>query len=73
MGGSFEWLVRHEKLVATVAVLLIIALAVQVKFCKGRIGPVGTQPRASTTPQSPGPVVDVAGKWEMSIQKRGGG
>ena len=73
MGGSFQWLVRHEKLVATATVLLIIALVVQVKFCKGRIGPERTQPLASPTPQSPGPMVDVSGKWEMSVQKRSGG
>src|SRR5215208_2875788 len=72
MGGSFEWLVRHEKLVATVAVLLIIALAVQVKFCKGRIGAEGAQPLASPTPRSPGSKIDVTGRWEMSVEKRSG-
>ena len=73
MGGSFEWLVRHEKLVATVVVLLIIALAVQVKFCKGRIGLEGAQPQASPTPRSSGSKIDVTGRWEMSVQKRSGG
>ena len=73
MSGSFEWLVRHEKLVAAVAVLLIIALVVQVKFCKGRVGPEGTQPRASPTPRPPGSQIDVTGRWEMSVPKRSGG
>ena len=72
MGSSFEWLVRHERLVAAVAVLLIIALGVQVKFCKGRIGPEGAQPRESQAPRPPGSKIDVAGRWEMSIKKRSG-
>ena len=73
MGDSFQWLVRHEKLVAAVAVILIIALVVQVKFCKGRLGSEGIQPRASPTPRPPGPTIDVSGRWEMSVQKRSGG
>ena len=73
MGDSFQWLVRHEKLVATVAVLLIIALVVQVKFCKGRIGPEGIQPQASPTSRPPDSRIDVTGRWEMSVQKRSGG
>lgn len=72
MGSSFAWLVRHERLVAAVAVLLVIALVVQVKFCKGPVGTEGAQPRASQTPRPPGSRLNVAGKWEMSVQKRGG-
>jgi len=73
MGSSFEWLVRHERLVAAVAVLLVIALVVQVKFCKGHIRPEGTRPREGRAPQPPGPRIDVSGKWEMSIKRRSGG
>jgi hypothetical protein len=72
MGSSLEWLVRHERLVAAATVLLIIALAVQVKFCKGRLAPEGAEPRASRTPQPPGSRVDVNGRWEMSVRKRSG-
>ena len=61
------------RLVATVAVLLIIALVVQVKFCKRRVEPEAARPRASQTPPPPGPKSDVTGTWEMSVQKRSGG
>jgi hypothetical protein len=73
MGSFFEWLVRHERLLTAVAVLLIIALVVQVKFCKGRFRPEGAQPRESQAPRPPGPSADVAARWEMSIKKKSGG
>jgi hypothetical protein len=72
MGSSFEWLVRHERLVASVAVLLLIALVVQVKFCKGRIRPGVTQTGERQAPRPPGSRSDVSGRWEMSIKKRSG-
>jgi hypothetical protein len=72
VGSSFEWLVRHERLVATAAVLLVIALVVQVKFCKRPVGTEGAQPQASQTPRPPGSSPNVAGRWEMSVPNRSG-
>lgn len=73
MGNSFEWLVRHERIVATVAVLLIIALVVQMRFCKDRPAPAGTQLETSQNPRPPaGSMIRIAGQWEMSVQRRSG-
>ena len=36
MSEYSEWLVKHEKLVAAITFALVIALVVQMKFCKAR-------------------------------------
>lgn len=77
MREYFQWLVRHEKLVAAITCALVIALVVQMKFCQPRSGPeanlTSSQPEAgpSTTPAAS--TIGVSGRWEMSIQKPKGG
>lgn len=77
MKEYLDWLVRHEKLVASVTLALTVALGVQMKFCTARVGPQAEappgQPRESPAAAQPGSVSSVAGKWEMTIEKRKGG
>jgi hypothetical protein len=73
----FEWLGKHEKLVVAVTLCLVIAFVVQIKFCRVRVEPEAnlpqSQPQASTIAQSSGPTNNIAGVWEMSVQKWKGG
>jgi hypothetical protein len=72
-----EWIVGHEKLVVAITFALVIALIVQMNFCKARIEPEAnlpsSQPRADQFTQPSGSTGNVAGRWEMSIQRRKGG
>jgi len=73
----FDWLVRHEKLVATITLALVVALGVQLKFCTARVGPQADappgQPREVPAARPPGSVSNIAGKWEMIVEKKKGG
>ena len=77
MRTLFDWLVRHERGVAALLLLLLIALFVQLKFFKrpgaSATGPVAERAllRAAGTP--PVATGSVAGRWEMQVQKRKGG
>ena len=77
MKEYFDWLVRHEKLVASITLALTVALGVQMKFCTARVGPQAEvppgQPREGPAATQPVPVSSVAGRWEMIIEKRKGG
>ena len=77
MTGVFEWLVRHEKLVAAITFSLVIALVVQIKFCKTRVEPdaslIVSPQGVSQTAKSSSSTNGIAGRWEMSIQRRKGG
>ena len=77
MREYFEWLVRHEKLLVAITFALVIALIVQMNFCKARIEPeanlLPSQPQANQFTQPSGSTSNVAGRWETSIQKRKGG
>lgn len=69
----FAWLVRHERLVAAVTVVLIIAFIVQMKVRRDRAKPdisVALVNQSSPTPDRRG---DLAGQWEMSVRKKSGG
>ena len=70
-------LVRHEKLVVVITLALVIALVVQVKFCETRVEPEANpplnQPPAGQITHSSDSTISIAGRWEMSIQKRKGG
>lgn len=70
----FSWLIGHEKLVAGVTLVLVLALVAQIKFCKSRVEP-GTDPSqlSSQPAKSTGSVVGISGTWEMSVQKRRSG
>ena len=71
----FEWLVEHEKLVVAITFALVIALVVQIRFCKTRLDPEATlisqsaQPAASPSSSPTG----ISGTWQMIIQKPKGG
>ena len=77
MGVYFDWLVKHERLVVAAVLLLVIALVVQLKFCNRyeeadiNLTPAGTQ--APPLEKSADQIINVAGKWEMSVQKKKGG
>src|SRR6266480_4088134 len=76
MSEYSEWLVSHEKLVAAITFALVIALVVQMKFCKAGEPEANrplVQPQASRHKQSSGSTISIDGRWEMSIQKRKGG
>jgi hypothetical protein len=71
METYFDWLVRHEKLVVAVVLLLVLALFVQLKFCK-RVEPDIDYTQVQTPEKSSESVVNVAGKWEMSVPNKKG-
>jgi hypothetical protein len=77
MSNYFEWLVRREKIVVAITIVLAIALVVQMRFCRVRVVPeanlLPSQQRTSQIPQSPDSIINIAGQWEMSVQKRKGG
>jgi len=77
MKEYFGWLVRHEKLVASTTLALTVALGVQMKFCTARVGPQAEAPpgqsREVPAAAQPSSVNGVAGKWEMTVEKRKGG
>ena len=77
MRERLGWLVRHEKLVGAVTCALVAALVVQMKFCAARVEPgagqASRQPEAGRMARPPGAAISLAGRWEMSIQKRKGG
>ena len=78
MKAWFDWLVRHEKLVVAITISLVIALVVQMKFCKTKtriepepiliLGPPGVSQTATSSSSTNG----VAGKWEMTIPRKKG-
>ena len=77
MRALFDWLVRHEKSIAAVFALLIIALLVQLKFFK-RPDESKTRAARERAPEArtSGRTVateNVAGRWEMQVQKRKSG
>src|SRR5215470_19451642 len=77
MRECFEWLVEHEKLVVAITFTLVIALVVQVRFCKPRVEPeanlILSPQEAGRTAANSSPTIGISGRWEMNIQKRKGG
>ena len=77
MRAYFDWLVRHEKLVMGVTLILVIALVVQLKLRSRRVEPGAGLPQKQTPAtlfQKPSSsTINVAGDWEMSVLKRSGG
>ena len=77
MKAWFEWLVRHEKLVAAITGCLIIALVVEIKFRKTRVSPEADltfrQPAATPAHPPVSSTTGISGKWEMTVQKKKGG
>lgn len=73
MGRYFAWLVRHERLVAAVTVVLIIAFVVQLKVRKDRAEPDISRALVNQNPPSLDARSDLAGTWEMSVRKKRGG
>ena len=86
MRRYFDWLIKHEKLLIGVNVLLIVLLVIQLRVCKSRIDPstpVSQTPGTSSTDsikQAPGgfekpadSVKRIEGRWDMNVQKRRGG
>ena len=77
MRAYFDWLVRHERLVACVSLILMIALVVQVKLGNRRVTSdvITPQSRALARPSEMplDSIVNVAGTWDMRVLKRRGG
>ena len=85
----FQWLVRHEKLLAIITGALLIALIVQMKSYQTRVEPDAnltsqqaqasptapplSQPERSRTAPAPSSTEGISGTWEMSIHKPKGG
>ncbi len=75
MRRCFDWLIEHEKLLVGVTLFLVIALVAQIKFCKSRIEPDANLARSQSSSQlnnQSSSIINVAGIWEMSVQKRSG-
>src|SRR6185503_6463260 len=73
MERYFAWLVRHERLVVAVTVVLIIAFVVQMKFRKDHAETESSRVFVNQSSPSPEARNDLAGTWEMSVKKRSGG
>jgi hypothetical protein len=69
----FAWLISHEKLVAGVTLVLVLALVAQVRFCKSRVEPGADSSKPSTHSAQSSSVAGISGTWEMSVQKRRSG
>ena len=75
MRKCFDWLIEHEKLLVGVTLILVVALVLQVKFCKARVEPDASFTRSQPSSQLENPsssAISIAGAWEMSVQKRSG-
>ena len=70
MGRWFDWLVEHERYVVGVTLVLTLALVAQISFCKRPEPPANQAPARTEVPAG---TADVAGTWEMSVQKKRGG
>jgi hypothetical protein len=73
VGRCFAWLVRHERLVVAVTVVLIIVFIVQMKFREQHAEPENSRAVVSQSSASPGSRGELAGTWEMSVKKKRGG
>jgi hypothetical protein len=77
MKALFDWLVRHERSVAALLLLLLVALFVQLKFFRrpgeSKTGTVAVGARLRAADSTPAATESVAGRWEMQVQKRKGG
>jgi biopolymer transport protein ExbD len=75
MRKCFDWLIEHEKLLVGVILILVVALIVQIKFCKTRVESdvdlAQNQPSSQLESFSDS-TINVTGTWEMSVQKRSG-
>jgi hypothetical protein len=75
MRKCFDWLVEHEKLLIGIVLVLVVCLVLQQKFCKPTAelndGFVLTQPPRQLE-NSLGSAPNIAGVWEMSLQKKSG-
>ncbi len=68
-------MVEHEKRLVGVTLVLVVALIAQIKFCKARLEPDVNFARSPPSSQVNNPsssIINVAGTWEMSVQKRSG-
>jgi hypothetical protein len=72
MKRYFDWLIEHEKLVVGVVLILVVALIVQLKFCEPQVA-FGQSQSLSRLENPSGSRINVAGVWEMSVQKKKGG
>ncbi len=75
MRRCFDWLIEQEKLLAGVTLVLVVALVAQIKFCKARGEPDVNFARSPPSCQLNNPsssAINIAGTWEMSVQKRSG-
>jgi hypothetical protein len=73
MERYFAWLVRHEKTVVAVTVVLILAFIVQMRIRRDRAEPEISRAVANQSLPSSDPRGDLAGTWEMSVSRKRGG
>jgi len=75
MRRCFDWLIEHERPLFGVTLVLVVALVAQMKFCNARLEPdvnFARSPPSSQLNNPSGSAINVAGTWEMSVQKRSG-
>jgi hypothetical protein len=76
MSKWLDWLVEHEKYLGAIVLALVVALAVQLKFCKRPVAPDNDVARSKVASQAeksvPGSSTDLSGTWEMTVPKKRG-
>ena len=78
MNKWLDWLVEHEKYLVVIVLALVVALAVQLQFCKRPVAPDGDIATRKVERQveqedQQGVSTDISGTWEMTIPKKRGG
>ena len=77
MKRLFNWLVKQEKILAVVTLVLVIGLVLQIRFCGSNIGPEVTASSNQTELKSPGTNVattpdGLTGVWVMTVPNKKG-
>ena len=76
MSRVFNWLVRREKFVVAMTLVLVVALVIQLKYCKSRVEPEiitlrSSESHAATKP-SAASREGISGTWEMTVPNKKG-
>ena len=76
MSRVFDWLVRNEKFVVAMTLVLVVALVIQLKYCKSRVEPDIITLRSLESSPAPKPGAasreGISGKWEMTVPNKKG-
>lgn len=75
MRKFLDWLIRHERFLIGITLVLAVALIAQFKFgatnIERDVNLAGTKPPATLENPS-NPTTNIAGSWEMSVKKKSG-